>query len=287
MEIEEFLEGLYGEFVDIEELLRKITRGEKVVRDDLLEKHGFLIKSYSIRYQALPSIHLDDLELELEHIIEIEADIAYQLKRYTDILKKIHEDVGSVTAKVHMHLLKRYYEDAVKSTRQVITILQELKKVIVENQKIHKKKLDKKTIDDINNLEKHISSIMKLIDLLKQTVDKLKNVEEHEFFKTDVTYGRAMAKYEFKQTKKHNKLCCSKNPTPVFDCPDVVMARVLRMSKDQRKVYFSAIGVQNATNFIIFETRRKPINIRPIPQSNGLKEFKLPKDTKIKILKAA
>ena len=57
------------------------------------------------------------------------------------------------------------------------------------------------------------------------------------------------------------------------------------MSKDQMKKFFDQSGVFGGVNVVFFQTRLKPVNHdNPIPQSNGLREYKFPKGVEIQIL---
>ena len=97
-----------------------------------------------------------------------------------------------------------------------------------------------------------------------------------------------MASHEYKKTVAEKKLSSSKDPTPVFDAPRSVIAKIKAMSKDQMKTFSGQIGVVGGINVVFFQTRLKPVNHdNPIPQSNGLREYKFPKGIEVEILEAA
>lgn len=140
----------------------------------------------------------------------------------------------------------------------------------------------------MESLKRNLNQIIKFIDLTKQILEKIKKFEETAYYPEPRTYGRAMSLKEFKETEKNNCLSSPKDPTPVFDAPASTMNKLLSMTKDERKNFFSSIGVVGGTIIVFFQTRLKPINYdRPIPQSNGLKEFKFSKNTSVEIISKA
>ena len=77
-----------------------------------------------------------------------------------------------------------------------------------------------------------------------------------------------------------------KNPTPVFDASSSVIRRLDSMSIDRRATYFREIGVRSTDNIVYFKTDLIPV-VGPVPQSNGLREYKFPKGIPVEFLKAA
>lgn len=143
----------------------------------------------------------------------------------------------------------------------------------------------------IGNLEIETTKVKRLIDALGQLSSKVMLFERQEHFDFPRQYGRAMSKSEMKITKAKKALTGSPKREEgdligVFDCPPEVLGKLKSMDDDQRKTFFGRIGVSGATKIIFFETKLKP-KVGPIPQTNGLIEYKFPKGTPIELLEAA
>ena len=135
------------------------------------------------------------------------------------------------------------------------------------------------------SIENIANRIIRFVHYMDQIIVRLSKFEVAAYFPQPRTYGRAMSKAEYENTLNTGHLSCGKDPTPVFDAPPAVVERLSRMSRDQLKNFFAVIGVVGAVHLVLFRTRRKPINYgRPIPQSNGLREYKFPRGMRIQIV---
>lgn len=114
-------------------------------------------------------------------------------------------------------------------------------------------------------------------------------VTNRRFFKEENTifsmtrYGRCMSKQEAKELKRTERLCdYQESLIPVFDSPDFIEDRIRKMNANQLRGYFRGIGVRNPQVIAFFEVINSPGEIiGPIPQTNGLKEYKIPEGTKV------
>src|SRR3989344_6096238 len=96
-------------------------------------------------------------------------------------------------------------------------------------------------------------------------------------------YGRCMSKQEAKKLKKTMELYeQDKDLIPVFDSPRTIEDKLRNMNNDSLKNYFRRIGVRNPQTIVFFDINDS-INgiIGPIPQTNRLREYKVPKGTNI------
>ena len=95
-------------------------------------------------------------------------------------------------------------------------------------------------------------------------------------------YGRCMSKQEAKELKRTMELHDSAgNLIPVFDSPKSIESRLRSMSMDQLRNYFRRIGVRNPQTVVFFDISGNKGIVGPIPQSNGLREYKIPEGTKV------
>ena len=95
-------------------------------------------------------------------------------------------------------------------------------------------------------------------------------------------YGRCMSKQEAKDLKKTMKLQdCIGNLIPVFDSSKAVESRLKNMDVDRLKNYFRMIGVRNPSIVAFFDIPNSGMIVGPIPQKNGLREYKIPEGTRI------
>jgi len=97
-----------------------------------------------------------------------------------------------------------------------------------------------------------------------------------------VRYGRCMSKQEAKNLKKTGKLEDSEGSLiPVFDSRRALEDRLRKMSGDQLKNYFRSIGVRNPQMVAFFDISENERIVGPIPQTNGLREYKIPQGTRV------
>jgi uncharacterized protein YprB with RNaseH-like and TPR domain len=97
-------------------------------------------------------------------------------------------------------------------------------------------------------------------------------------------YGRAMSKDEWKRLKKTKILSDHGNGlVPVFDNPEYIEEKLKKMSKDKLENYFRTIGVRNCDVIVFFDIETDGLKIvGPVPQTNGLREYKIPEGAQIK-----
>jgi len=68
---------------------------------------------------------------------------------------------------------------------------------------------------------------------------------------------------------------------PVFDSPRALEDRLRKMNKDQLRTYFRRIGVRTPQMVAFFDISKDGEIIGPIPQTNGLNEYKIPQGTRV------
>jgi len=283
----DFLSGFLDNFSDLEILLKKLLTEEELLKNNILVKSGFIIKSYSVKIEIIDFKFLEELKNEVQNILKIETKLKEDLNNNMVELRKIGRDYFSRLGNLHLGLLPQYLNNSFDCSRNLFVIFDQLTKLLQINKKLNIKS-GKDTERLIISLENNISQIMKFIELIKQILKKIQNFEKDAYYPEPRTYGRACSLKEFKKMSKENSLSSPKDPTPVFDAPQSTINKILAMSRDDRKNFFSSIGVVGATVIIFFQTRLKPVNFKnPIPQSNGLKEFKFPKNTPIEIIAQA
>ncbi|MEM7826680.1 MAG: hypothetical protein QXQ40_00450 [Candidatus Aenigmatarchaeota archaeon] len=98
-------------------------------------------------------------------------------------------------------------------------------------------------------------------------------------------YGRCMSRQEARELKRTMELRDNGSGlVPVFDSPRYVEERLRKMSKDQLRNYFRRIGVRNPYEIVLFEISESIDEmVGPIPQTNGLIEYKIPEGTRVKV----
>jgi hypothetical protein len=102
------------------------------------------------------------------------------------------------------------------------------------------------------------------------------------FLVIKMRYGRCMSKNEMRQLQRTGELDeGSGGLVPVFDSPRHVEEQMSGMSKDGLRRQFREIGVRNPYAVAFFETDASAVG--PIPQRNGLREFKLPSATPVRV----
>jgi hypothetical protein len=288
-EIEHFLQYLQEQFRELEVLLIKILKEEKSVHCEVLMKKGFIIHSYSLNYSAVNLDVLSEILAELENVFKRKVQLQEDLEKHSRELDDIERDFETITKKkLYTYLLIKYLKEALYYCELMITRIKQLKTILQDGMKLHQKSLPKETEMFFASFENVGTKILKFIRFLEQLTQKIISFEKEAYYPEPRTYGRAMASHEYKKTLSEKKLSSSKDPTPVFDAPRSVIAKIKSMSKDQIKTFFSQIGVVGGMNVVFFRTRLKPVNHdHPIPQSNGLQEYKFPIGIEVEILEAA
>ena len=93
-------------------------------------------------------------------------------------------------------------------------------------------------------------------------------------------YGRCMSRKDYRALEKTGLLHDDGGQVvPVFDAPDNVVARLSSWDECGRRNYFRRIGVRSPEVVAFFRVDIADLEGRivgPIPQSNGLLEYKLP-----------
>lgn len=288
-EIEHFLQYLQEQFRELEVLLRKIMKEENSMHDEVLMKKGFIIHSYSLNYSSVNLDVLSEILVELKNVLKIEVQLQEDLEKHSVELNNIERDFERIAKKkLHTNLLVKYLKEALYYCELMTTRIKQLKAMLQDGIKLHKKSLPKETEMFFGSFENVGTKILKFVRFLEQLTQEIINFEKEAYYPAPRTYGRAMASHEYKKTVSKKKLSSPKDPTPVFDAPRSVIAKIKSMSKDQMKTFFSQIGVVGGMNVVFFQTRLKPVNHdHPIPQSNGLREYKFPKAIEVEILEAA
>ncbi len=90
-----------------------------------------------------------------------------------------------------------------------------------------------------------------------------------------------MSKEEYKEVIRTGQLQGS-SFVPVFDSPEYVENKLRSMTKDRLKNYFRSIGVRSPDVIAFFDIACTDI-IGPIPQKNGLREYKVAEGTKVNV----
>ena len=98
-------------------------------------------------------------------------------------------------------------------------------------------------------------------------------------------YGRCMSKQEARELRRTMELYDhGSGLVPVFDSQRTVEERLRNMKKDQLKNYFRRIGVRSPQVVVFFEVPNSIDGIvGPIPQTNGLREYKIPEGTRVNV----
>lgn len=288
-EIKNFLSYLQEQFKELELLLTKILKEEKSLHDEILVEKGFIIHSYSLNYNAINLETLAKIGAELESVLQKEVELQEELEEHTAELRNFEQDYRAVyKSKLETSLLAKFLKEALYYCKLMIKRAKQLQIMLQEGMKFHKKSLPKETEIFFASFEHIGNKIMRFIHILKQLTEKLNNYQTAAYYSENRTYGRAMASAEYDKTVATETLSSSKNPTPVFDATRTVTAQIKAMSRDKRKDFFGKIGVIGGFNVVFFQTKLKPINHdRPIPQTNGLREYKFPRGIKVEILEAA
>ena len=97
------------------------------------------------------------------------------------------------------------------------------------------------------------------------------------------TFGRCLSKEEAGEIRQNHALVGASGLVPVFDCPTTIKDRLAIMNRDRRRGIFRSIGVRDPKTIILFEIEEDQA-IGPIPQKNGLMEYKVPSGTPVQYL---
>ena len=145
-EIEHFLQYLQEQFRELEVSLKKILKEEKSVHDDVLIKKGFIIHSYSLNYSAINLDILSEILAELENVLKREVQLQEDLEKHYGELDDIERDYEAIAKKrLHTNILEKYLKEALYYCRLRITRIKQLKAMLQDGMKLHKKSLPKET----------------------------------------------------------------------------------------------------------------------------------------------
>lgn len=278
-ELEDFLKYLRCEFDVLEISLCEVLKKEKKLKEE----------SYLLNYRKVDLFRLDTLLIALTQIVGLEVQLQERLALHTVALDKIEYEYYRMTQKaLHSDLLQVEFKETLYYSRLMITRVQQLKEMLREGLELHPKKLSKDTEIFFASVEHLASKILEFIRYLSLLTTKIISFEKEAYYPEPKTYGRAMSSREFRETITLKCLHSEKDPTPVFDAPVSVIRKVQSFSRDEIRTFFAQIGVEGAKHVVFFRTRLKPINSgRPIPQSNGLREYKFPVGIDVELLEAA
>ena len=284
-DIKQFLQYLKEQFKESESSLINVLKEEKELHDSTLTKKGIIIHKYTLNYEAINAGALSEISANLENLLKKEAQLQEELYKHSGELDSIEEAYEKFSKKnLHAKLLEKYLKDGLYYCKMMITRIKQLNAILHDGTKLHKKSLPKETEMFFASFENIGSEILKFVRLSEQIIQNIIIFERDAYYPTPKTYGRAMAPREYKETIENKRLSSSKDPTPVFDAPKPVISNIKTLPKDELKDFFSQIGVVGAVRVVFFETRLKPLNYdTPIPQSNGLREYKFPKNIEVAI----
>lgn len=285
-ELHEFLTRFYEKLHHLEELLKKIVREEELLEENILVKSGFLIRRYSLRIDAIKKETLLALKQELQMVSTVEAEMQYQAKTLQKSLLQI-EKAYAVYKKQKFPLTTifvQYMNNAFSLAKGAVVRIDEILQLLESGVELHKK--GKEVHTSLTSLEKMTNQIVRFMTLLRQVIEKSVEFEKESYYPSPRMYGRVMSDREFKQMKETGELSSRQDPTPVFDCPKNVRDSIFSMSRDKRAEFFRAVGVRSIHVLVLFQTALKPV-VGPVPQSNGLREYKFPKGIPVQILEVA
>ncbi len=282
-----FLSELDKRFQFIVQLLQKILKQETLLEDNFLVKKGFLFHSYSLKPSAMSSSLLQQINDESKTILSMETQLFAQMQMHWVSLLELNDTYKSRNdTSLFLERLPRFMEESLGALKDIAILLDDIGRISLE--KTHHLALGNTIKKKLEYFETLASKIRKNASYVEQVLAKAQEFEKLAYYPSPRMYGRAMAVKEFKETVNVGRLSSGKDPTPVFDCSLAQLRQIKKMNEDEKKNFFNQIGVQGGCRIVIFQTRVKPINANtPIPQSNGLREYKFPKHLQVEILEIA
>ena len=280
----EFIFELSKRLKALKTILINVTKEEELLKDNLLVKSGFILKQYSVRTGALNEKALHTLEKELQGMEYLEKEILYksaQIKNQLNDLEKSYKAYHNSS----LHLKKLFLQEMKNAFALSVLLRKHLAQIIFllstgeprKGKKIHRLFL---------MVENMTAQILQFLEIVEQLHSKLRKFEEDKYHPSPRLYGRVMSKKEFAKMQAARQLSSRQQPTPVFDSPLKVRERILSMSRDERALFFRKIGVRSIDRIVFFQTPLKPV-VGPVPQKNGLLEYKFPRGIPIELLEAA
>lgn len=282
-----FLLSLSMKLKVLQSSLELLLREESLAEDNVLSKKGFLIHSYTIRTNVNTTL-LEKLKSELENIVAREQELVHFYQEVEKELRQIEINYY-VYQKKKLEIRDIFQEkmnNALNLSRLVLIKINELLSFLQDKKRINITHAGSDAKKILNSVEKMTSQILIFTKLVQQITEIAQEFEKELYYPNPRIYGRVMSKEELQKMKKERLLSSSQDPTPVFDCPQNVFNKLKNMSKDERRDFFRTIGVRSIEALVIFQTSLKPL-IGPIPQTNGLREYKFPKGIAIEILDVA
>lgn len=271
----------------ISNLFKDIIKKANKLKDESFVEKGLIIKNYSIKYELISIEVLNSLESTIKKLVDMEERLqkdAYSIKDELLNMKLYYKGYGK---KLDIESFYTAIKELLYYADLMLTRLKQLREILKTEIKLDKYKLEKEGIIFLSSLENVSSKFISYLKILDVMIKKFLDYEYDAYLPLPRVYGRAMNKKEFKETIENKRLSSSKSPTPVFDAPTKVRDNIINMNRNERKDFFGDIGVEEPSNIIFFQTKLKPMNEKPIPQSNGLREYKFPKGISIEILRAA
>ena len=210
---EHFLEYLQKQFRELEVSITKILKEEKKTRDEILIKKGFIIHNYSLNYKKINHEVLTEIIEQLKIIIKKETQLQEDLKQHSisfNALKEIYEPIPG-NKKLHIDLLPKYLKEEFYYSGLLITRLKQLKLILQDDIKLHKKSLPYETDIFFASIENIMNKMIKFVKILEQLARRVILFEKDAYYPKLRTYGRAMSSHEFKNTLAKKRLSSSKN----------------------------------------------------------------------------
>lgn len=280
-----FIIRLNNNIQKLKPILDAVSRQEELLEENIFVKKGFLLHRYSLRFDKITPDVLDELSSGLKKTKEAEDWIEHESKITENQMIRFEKDyMKYYPEKFPLKLvLTEYMKNAFYLSRLANVRVAELKKIFEESTKAEINEKGGKAHHLLKSLGKMTNQIMKFLEMMWQLAEKANKFSESKTYDTARRYGRAVNKQEYKETIKMKRLSSPKNPTPVFDAPISVITDIRKKNEDEIKNFFMKIGIKGVYDIVYFETDLKPV-VGPVPQTNGLHEFKFPKGISIHIL---
>jgi len=285
--VEAALQSISRGFSEIKTLLEQILRKEQLLSSNILVRSGFLIHHYELKHSQSDIETLRELKLALSALVQQEDALRKVLKTVLVDLRDI-ERVYYLTFRTTLRsdLLLPHLNNALANSQVAQVRIQQVIELLNKGANLNKQSLGKEAYIFLTSLEKMLNQIFKFILFLEQLSKKTVDFEIRAYYPYQRLYGRAGSSPEIKRITRTGTLVSSKELVPVFDAPSSTVEQIINMSRDQRKNFFAIIGVVETDSVVFFQTKLKPINAEnPIPQTNGLREYKFPNNIPVQVIK--
>ena len=145
-EIGQFLQYLQEQFKELEVLLTKILKEERALHDDILIERGFIVNYYSLNYNTVNINVLSEILEYLEKFLKRKARLQDDLEKHYEKLNNIGRDYEAIVKKkLNTDLLAKYLKEALYYCELMIIRIKQLKAMLQDGMKLHKKSLPKET----------------------------------------------------------------------------------------------------------------------------------------------